>query len=878
MDKGYELFCLADREFYDSATVPTVKDPPFAIVDRATPPDWQRVRMDDWLMYTPEGLHLPSQGWKIHASACLDNAEQIIETIWEYCLRERIAFKFIPSRQLLFLRNMKYAGRGYSAKFVTIFPLDDEQFERILNELGPALEGHESPYILSDLRWGEGPLYVRYGGFADRFCVGANGEVEPAIEDADGQLVPDRRGATFQVPAGVALPVCLSAHLTARNSATTSDLPYRIESALHFSNGGGVYQGVDTRTEEQVVLKEARPHAGLDSDGRDAVARLRRERDTLEQLADTDVAPAVRDYFVAGGHHFLVMDFVGGRSLNDLVVERCPLIRAHPDDSELAEFATWAVATCERVEWAVHAVHQHEIVVGDLHPSNVLVQDDGRIVLIDLEIASHVDEKLRPPMVEPGFASPEGITGLDIDEYALACLRLFVFLPLTRLILLEPAKTSELADAIVRLFPTVPVPFLDDAVRVITNARPPSTSRSGSYASSPPTLDPDPVGWGSARASMAQAIVSAATPERDDRLFPGDPKQFDTGGLNLAYGAAGVLYALDVTGAGRHPEYEEWLVHRAMNPQPGTRFGFYDGLHGVAYALDRLDRRSDALALLDICTGELDGKLEHLGLDLYTGLAGIGLNFAHFATQTGEAALWRQAIEVAEVIADRLGDEDSVAEFSGGDHAYAGLTRGSSGPALLFLRLYEHFRDPVLLGYAETALRQDLRRCIVHDDGAMNVDEGWRTMPYLGDGSIGIGLVLADYLVHREDERFSAAAAAIRKTAECAFYLEPGLFWGRAGMIVYLSRGHRPASAAQDVIVASHIRWLAWHALTYKGHLAFPGAELLRLSMDLATGTAGILLALGTALHDEPVGLPFLPAQASAERDSELVLTTTEGR
>ena len=58
--------------------------------------------------------------------------------------------------------------------------------------------------------------------------------------------------------------------------------------------------------------------------------------------------------------------------------------------------------------------------------------------------------------------------------------------------------------------------------------------------------------------------------------------------------------------------------------------------------------------------------------------------------------------------------------------------------------------------------------------------------------------------------------------------------------------------------MAAQIRRLAWHALSYEGHLAFPGDRLLRLSMDLATGTAGVLLALGAALHDEPVHLPFL--------------------
>lgn len=34
---------------------------------------------------------------------------------------------------------------------------------------------------------------------------------------------------------------------------------------------------------------------------------------------------------------------------------------------------------------------------------------------------------------------------------------------------------------------------------------------------------------------------------------------------------------------------------------------------------------------------------------------------------------------------------------------------------------------------------------------------------------------------------------------------------------------------------------------------------MMRLSMDLSTGTAGCLLALGSALHDRPVHLPFLP-------------------
>lgn len=877
MNKGYEVFCQANPDFYDSAALAAREENGFTIGTGDPPSGWSRGRNDDWVMYAPDEVALPSQGWKIHVSACLDNAEAVLETVSAYCLRERIAFKFIPSRELLFLRNMKYASRGYSGKFITIYPIDERHLERILTDLGSTLEGQPGPYILSDLRWGDGPLFVRYGGFAERFCVGASGELEPAIEDLDGKLVPDRRAAVFSVPPGVVLPACLEPHLTARNSATMADLPYSVERVLHFSNGGGVYAGTDTRTSEQVVLKEARPHAGLDSDGRDAVTRLAREHETLQQLAGLDVAPAVRDHFVAGGHHFLVMDFIEGEPLSHQLVARYPLIWPDPSEEAIQEFTDWALDVCGRVERAVAAVHERGIVLGDLHPSNVLVKPDGRIVLIDLEIASYVAEQLRSPLADPGFGAPASLTGFDIDNYAVACLRLFAFLPLTRLIVRDPGKAAQFADEIVESFPAVPRDFVADAVRVITAARPRLAGLSEVQAvGAVSLLERAPVDWELLRNSMAEAIIASATPQRSDRVFPGDPKQFETGALNLAYGAAGVLYALNATGAGRYPRYEEWLVERALNPPPGTRFGFYDGLHGVAYALDRLDRRDDALRLLEICASELDGKLSQLGLDLYTGLAGVGLNLAYFATRTGDASIWRQAAEVAELVAGRLGSEDSVSEISGGERPYAGLVRGSSGPALLFVRLYEHFHDPALLDLAHTALCQDLRRCVALEDGTMHVNEGWRTMPYLADGSIGIGLVLADYLTQRDDERFEAAAAAIDRAARSPFYIEPGLFWGRAGMILYLARA-RETNPAGDM-VASHIRKLAWHATSYTNHLAFPGEELLRLSMDLATGTAGVLLALGAVLHDEPVGLPFLAASMPDPQDSELVLTTLEGR
>src|SRR5262249_6615733 len=160
---------------------------------------------------------------------------------------------------------------------------------------------------------------------------------------------------------------------------------------------------------------------------------------------------------------------------------------------------------------------------------------------------------------------------------------------------LDRAKADDFAAVISELFP-VPASFLDDAVKVITagtRTRPGKTSRRSLR------LDPDRDGWESIRESLTGAILASATPERDDRLLPGDIEQFATGGLNIAHGAADVLYALAVTGAGRYPDYEEWLSRRAVHPAAGTtRLGFYDGLHGVAYVLDHFGHRAEALKVL----------------------------------------------------------------------------------------------------------------------------------------------------------------------------------------------------------------------------------------------------------------------------------------
>jgi hypothetical protein len=148
---------------------------------------------------------------------------------------------------------------------------------------------------------------------------------------------------------------------------------------------------------------------------------------------------------------------------------------------------------------------------------------------------------------------------------------------------------------------------------------------------------------------------------------------------------------------------------------------------------------------------------------------------------------------------------------------------------------------------------------VLRAGGCLEVDRGWRTAPCLGDGSTGIGLVVDDYLAYRSDGDLAAAAVGIRTAATTTSAMQPGLFNGRAGMILHLSRSlarRLHGTMTPHPLVQDQLARLARHGLSSQAEPA-PGGDHRR-SMDLATGAAGVLLGIGAALHDGPVGLPFL--------------------
>ncbi|GAA3076428.1 hypothetical protein GCM10020000_72300 [Streptomyces olivoverticillatus] len=94
----------------------------------------------------------------------------------------------------------------------------------------------------------------------------------------------------------------------------------------------------------------------------------------------------------------------------------------------------------------------------------------------------------------------------------------------------------------------------------------------------------------------------------------------------------------------------------------------------------------------------------------------------------------------------------------------------------------------------------------------------------------------------------------VRGSLGTELLLSSGLFDGHAGLLYALAHLGGPAGARR-----AQLRSLGLHAVRFEGELAFPMDGLLRLSMDLATGTAGVLLAVHAALGaGPPACLPFL--------------------
>ncbi|GGP45853.1 class III lanthionine synthetase LanKC [Streptomyces abikoensis] len=836
--KDYDRFCLADPVFYEVPERYPDDHDRFAAARREPPRGWERGESGWWITLRP-GPAEPEAGWRIHVSVALPELARAVEIVWGHCVAHALPFDFVRSRatarELCGDRAEPLPGN----RLITVHAGDGATLTRSLEELGVLLAGLPGPYVAGALRHGPGPLYVSHGP------PGPEGRPRPG----------DR--TVFAPPDGVPLPEPLRADLEALRARPAGGFPYRAERALGRSHGGGTYLAVDKRTGERVVLREARPHAGIDERGEDAVTRLDRERAARERLVGLDCVPRVLAHLTHAEHRFLAEEFIEGTSLLRAAADTFPLTSRERAAREAAPYTAWALDVVDRTERALHALYAHGLRLGELRPENVVVRPDGRVVLVGLGTLTDAGDDRAPATGDPGFAAPPGLTAPDALRHLLDRLRLWLFLPVPHR---GPGKLHTLTAAIERHYP-VPRGFGAGLLTGLwPRGHPAEDDRAGAL------LAADRPDWPAIRDSLVRGIHATATPDRPDRLFPGSPTGAGAlGGPGLAHGAAGVLYALHRVGARVPEEYTAWLLD-AVRRDPGPAPGLHEGLHGVAFVLDALGLRAEALDVLGRCPPERDAVPD---AGLAAGRAGIALTLLHFATATGDPALLARALGLAGALGRAV--EDGPPPAPPGHPAPYGLLHGATGAALLFLRLYEHTGDASLLGLAGRALRHDLVRLRALPDGMLTLFDGTANLPYLHGGSTGLAFVLRDLLRYRPDPRLAAVLTSLRLTCDAVYVRNAGLLRGRAGSVAVLAALGEPVTGTA---LGGQIRRLSWYAQTYRGHLAFPGFRMLRLSADLATGAAGVLLALGSAFAATGPVLPFLdprpvavpPAREGGER------------
>ena len=234
-------------------------------------------------------------------------------------------------------------------------------------------------------------------------------------ESGPGATTGDGCGATVELP-----------------PATTVDGGrYRIDRVLGQGAFGITYLARDTRLGRPVAIKELFP-PGCARVGRRVVpravdelagARFARLRDRFvgeaESLARFSHPGIVRVHELVEEHGtaYVVMEWLPGRTLARLLAQRGGRL---PVDE--------ALAIAEQIGAALAAVHRGGVLHRDLKPDNVLVTDDGRIVLVDFGAARQFTPGASSTMtqvVTPGYAPLEQYStrssfGPATDVYALA--------------------------------------------------------------------------------------------------------------------------------------------------------------------------------------------------------------------------------------------------------------------------------------------------------------------------------------------------------------------------------------------------------------------------------------------------------------------------
>ena len=184
---------------------------------------------------------------------------------------------------------------------------------------------------------------------------------------------------------------------------------FLVGSCLHYGSMAHIYRVKYAQGTADpgfpMVIKVPRMTAG---DGAETIVSFEVEHQILPALS----GPHVPRFVAAGDLErlpYLVMEYVPGRTLEHWLEQA--------ERPTVEEVVRLGVALAH----AVHSLHQQNVVHLDLKPANVLVREDGHVVLLDFGLSCHAQlpdllaEQLRRAVGSPAWMAPEQVVGVRGD-------------------------------------------------------------------------------------------------------------------------------------------------------------------------------------------------------------------------------------------------------------------------------------------------------------------------------------------------------------------------------------------------------------------------------------------------------------------------------
>ncbi|HUA32396.1 MAG TPA: protein kinase [Candidatus Binataceae bacterium] len=190
---------------------------------------------------------------------------------------------------------------------------------------------------------------------------------------------------------------------------------YRVKKVLGVGGMGRVYLSNDTRLANRpVAVKEMIVGDGIAE--KKAIEDFTREANVLARLAHPGI-PTLIDHFAENSRNYLVMEFVAGGDIQHMLDKMGPKARLQED-----QVLRWARQMLDVLDF-LHGQNP-PIIYRDLKPGNIMIDKDGRAMLIDFGIARFLPPGGRGTQIgSVGYAPPEQYMGkveARSDLYSLA--------------------------------------------------------------------------------------------------------------------------------------------------------------------------------------------------------------------------------------------------------------------------------------------------------------------------------------------------------------------------------------------------------------------------------------------------------------------------